>query len=207
MGLLRWLFSSRQPTTPPVESAPPPAPPAGELSRLYAGTLRTRRHDLAIRQADRAKLKRLGLPVWRSEADLAAALGLAVRELRFFSVHRDAARVCHYVTFAIPKRAGGSRLILAPKKRLKHLQRALLPLLIDRLPLGEHAHGFRHGRSVRSNAELHVGRAVLLKMDLEDFFPTVTFGRVRGFLVALGYGYSVAATLAALCTESVRQPV
>src|SRR5262249_3431964 len=66
---------------------------------------------------------------------------------------------------------------------------------------------FLPGHSVRTNADAHVGKAVLLQLDLEDFFPTVTFGRVRGLFVALGYGYMVAATLAALVTESVRQPV
>jgi RNA-directed DNA polymerase len=42
-------------------------------------------------------------------------------------------------------------------------------------------------------------------MDLRDFFPSVTFARVRGLLVALGYGYRVATTLAVLMTEAERQ--
>jgi hypothetical protein len=60
---------------------------------------------------------------------------------------------------------------------------------------------------VKTGAELHVGKAVLLRLDLKDFFPSVTCARVRGFLVALGYGYPVAATLAVLMTEALRQPV
>src|SRR5262249_23275628 len=36
---------------------------------------------------------------------------------------------------------------------------------------------------------------------------SVTFGRVRGLLIALGYGYAVATTLAVLMTEAERQPV
>jgi RNA-directed DNA polymerase len=51
-----------------------------------------------------------------------------------------------------------------------------------------------------------VGRAVVLSLDLKDFFPSVTFARVRGLLVALGYGYRVATTLAVLTTEAERQP-
>jgi retron-type reverse transcriptase len=43
-------------------------------------------------------------------------------------------------------------------------------------------------------------------MDLKDFFPSVTFARVRGLLIALGYGYRVATTLAVLTTEAERQP-
>jgi hypothetical protein len=111
------------------------------------------------------------------------------------------------VTFTIPKASGGERLIMAPKSRLKALQRRLVELLASKLPVSEYAHAYREGRSVRTMAEPHVGRRVLLQMDLKDFFPTITYGRVRGLLVALGYGYAVAATLAALMTEAQRQPV
>jgi hypothetical protein len=145
--------------------------------------------------------------VWRTEDDLAGALGLTVKQLRFFAIHREAERILHYVTFSIPKRSGGRRLILAPKRRLKALQRRLLDPLVRKLPVSEHAHGFRRGRSVRTGAAPHVGKAAVLHLDLEDFFPTVTFGRVRGLLIALGYGYLVATTLAVLMTEAERQPV
>lgn len=96
---------------------------------------------------------------------------------------------------------------MAPKRRLKAIQRRLLRLLVDRLPVSGSAHGFCRGRSIRSCAEPHVGRRILLKLDLADFFPTIHVGRVRGLLVALGYGYPVATTLAVLMTEAERQPV
>jgi retron-type reverse transcriptase len=44
-------------------------------------------------------------------------------------------------------------------------------------------------------------------MDIKDFFPSVHFGRVRGLLIAYGYSFPVASTLAALMTEAERQPV
>ena len=47
----------------------------------------------------------------------------------------------------------------------------------------------------------------MLRLDIADFFGSLHFGRVRGLLLALGYGYPVAATLAALMTEAPRQPV
>jgi hypothetical protein len=115
--------------------------------------------------------------------------------------------VSHYITFALPKRSGGQRLIQAPKSGLKAVQRKLLSLLVEKLPVSPHAHGFVKGRSVRTGAEGHVGKAVVLRLDLKDFFPTVSYARVRGLLIALGYGYPVAATLAVLMTESERQPV
>ncbi|HYO52606.1 hypothetical protein [Archangium sp.] len=148
---------------------------ASEARRLFAGTLRTRNQHIRDLLPDEEQLQRLGLPLWRTEEDLATALGISVGQLRFFSIHREAERVPHYVTFSIPKRNGGRRLIMAPKRRLKALQRKLLPLLVDRLPVSGHAHGFRAGRSIRSGAEPHVGKAVVLKMDLADFFPSVTY--------------------------------
>jgi retron-type reverse transcriptase len=180
--------------------------PGDEARRLFADTLRTRNRALRTLLPDEEQLDRLDLPPWRTEADLAKSLGLSVKELRYYAIHRDASRVYHYVTFAIPKRSGGQRQILAPKRKLKAIQRKLR-LLVDDLPVSEHAHGFRPGRNTRTNAEPHVGRPVILRLDLQDFFPSVTFGRARGLFVALGYGYAVAATLAALVTESVRQPV
>lgn len=98
-------------------------------------------------------------------------------------------------------------MIFAPKRRLKALQRHLNELLVWKLPVSTHAHGFVTGRSIRTGADPHVGRAFVLHLDLKDFFPSVTFARVRGLLIAHGYAYPVAATLAALCTEARRQPV
>jgi hypothetical protein len=48
---------------------------------------------------------------------------------------------------------------------------------------------------------------VVLRLDIQDFFPSLHFGRVRGLLIALGYGYQVATVLAVLMTEAPRQPV
>jgi RNA-directed DNA polymerase len=180
---------------------------AGEAKRLFSGTLRTRNRNLRDLLPDEDQLARFGLPLWRTEEDVASALGLTVSQLRHYSVHRERDRVSHYITFALPKRSGGQRLIQAPKSGLKAVQRKLLSLLVEKLPVSPHAHGFVKGRSVRTGAEGHVGKAVVLRLDLKDFFPTVSYARVRGLLIALGYGYPVAATLAVLMTESERQPV
>jgi hypothetical protein len=178
-----------------------------EAKRLMSPTMRTRDRQVRDLLADEEQLARYGLPLWRTEADLAAALDIPITRLRYFSMHRQWERVCHYVQFTIPKRSGGERIILAPKRELKSLQRKLVALLIRRLPVSAHAHAFRRGRSVRSNAQPHVGQRVLLRLDLADFFPSVHVGRVRGLLIALGYGYIVAQTLAVLMTECRRQAV
>ncbi len=180
---------------------------ASLANRLFSASLRTRNRQIRDLLTDEAQLARYGLPVWRNEEELAGALGIAVGRLRYFSIHRIRERTCHYVTFAVPKRKGGERLIMAPKRELKAIQRELLALLVTRLPTSPQAHGFLRHRSVRTNAEPHRGQGVLVQLDLTDFFPSVHVGRVCGFLVSVGYGYVVAQTLALLMTEAQRQRV
>jgi len=178
-----------------------------EAERLFGATMRTRNRSLRDLITDEDQINRYGLPLWKTEDDVAKALGISLKELWFFAIHRERERQPHYVTFAIPKRSGGKRLIMAPKRRLKALQRKLLELLVGKLPVSEQAHAFRRGRSIRTGAEPHVGKRSVLKLDLKDFFPSVTAVRVRGLLIAYGYSFPVATTLAVLMTEAERQPV
>lgn len=185
----------------------PQVMPAEEANRLFAATMRTRNRELGDLASDVEQLERYGLPVWLSEGDVARALGLTEAQLKHYSIHRERETSPHYVTFAIRKRSGGHRLIHAPKTRLKAIQRQLNELLISRLPVSEAAHGFRSGRSVATNADRHVGKQVVIKLDLADCFPSIHYGRVRGLLISLGYSYPVATVLAVLTTEAERQPV
>src|SRR4029079_11661853 len=69
------------------------------------------------------------------------------------------------------------------------------------------AHGFVPGRSTMSNAVPHVRRDVVVNADLKEFFPTISFPRVKGVFQELGYSPAVATILALLCTESPRREV
>jgi retron-type reverse transcriptase len=156
---------------------------------------------------DAARLARFDLPPLRTERDLAAWLGIPLARLRWYTHDRPAETTWHYVRSTIPKRGGGGeRVILAPKRELKTLQRKVLDDLLVRVPVSPAAHGFVAGRSTVTNARPHVGRRVVLRLDLKDFFPSVTFPRVRGLLIALGYPFAVASALALLCTEYDREP-
>ncbi|MCW5804877.1 MAG: RNA-directed DNA polymerase [Deltaproteobacteria bacterium] len=157
------------------------------------------------RASDVARLQAQRLPVVHTAAELAAAIGVSLGELRFLAFAREVSTTTHYRRFTIPKRSGGERVISAPRKRLKRVQhwvlaKVLEPLLGDPAP-SDPAHGFRSGRSTVSNAVPHVGAAVLVNVDLRDFFPTVTYRRVKGLFAKLGYGEEVATVLALVCTE------
>jgi retron-type reverse transcriptase len=152
-------------------------------------------------QSDPAALARHGLPPIQNALALAAALGLTLGELRFLAYAREVSTVTQYRRFKIPKRTGGERLISAPRKRLKAAQRFILDNLLDKSSLSEHAHGFRALHSIVTNARPHVGASVVVNVDLRDFFPTVTYPRVKGLFRKLGYCEEVATLLGLLCTE------
>ncbi len=154
-------------------------------------------------QSDAQKLTRAGLPVLHSASDLAAALGISIGKLRWLTYHRRGATLVHYHRYEVPKKTGGVRAISAPKPALDACQRWILAMLA---PLGTsaQAHGFVAGRSTLSNAQNHVGRALLVNLDLKDFFPSVRFTRVRGLFRAFGYSGAVATLLALLTTEPPR---
>ena len=152
-------------------------------------------------EADVTRLQAAGLPVIATPAELAAAMGVALGELRFLTYSRAVARVGHYRRFQIPKKSGGTRLISAPMPRLKRAQAWVLRTILDKIQLHPAAHGFREGRSIVTNAAPHVGSALVINLDLRDFFPSVAYPRVKGMFCALGYSEAVATVLGLLCTE------
>ncbi|WP_296948750.1 reverse transcriptase family protein [uncultured Massilia sp.] len=158
-------------------------------------------------RSDADRLARLALPPMHDAQDLAAAMGLSLHELRFLAFDRRVSRICHYRRFAMPKKTGGERIISAPMPRLKRAQYWVLDNVLARAPVHPAAHGFLRGRSIVSNAAPHVGQAVVVNVDLKDFFPSIDMARVRGVFRELGYGRQVATTLALLCTAAVTEQV
>ncbi|MEJ6643039.1 MAG: reverse transcriptase family protein [Akkermansiaceae bacterium] len=137
--------------------------------------------------------------------DLAAHLRLGLEELEWFSdlknLNPAEGRLAHYRYRWIPKRKGGKRLLMEPKESLKIAQRRILDTILEQIPLHDAAHGFRKERSIRTYAEPHCGKRVVVRMDLADFFPSVTQARVTGLFRMLSYRDPVAKHLAGLCTH------
>jgi len=152
-------------------------------------------------------LQQRGLPVLATPADLAKAMGLKIPALRWLCFHAEAVTQPHYVQFEVPKRSGGKRLLSAPQPRLAAAQQWVLDEIISKLPVEDAAHGFVAKRSTVTNAVPHQGRDLVINLDLKDFFPSITFPRVRGVFVGIGYSPAVATLLALLCTECPRRPM
>lgn len=147
------------------------------------------------------------LPPLDSAGQLAEALGLSIPELRGLTYHRDVASSINYTRFTIPKRDGTERAIWAPLPRLKEAQRWVLRNIVEKLLVHGSVHGFVAGRSTLTNAEAHPDPDLVVRIDIKDFFPTVTFPRVKGVFRKAGYREEVATLLALLCTEPPREVV
>jgi RNA-directed DNA polymerase len=125
--------------------------------------------------------------------DLAKRLGITVEELQ-------AVRPA-YRSFTIPKRSGGTRNILAPDDRLKAIQRRILRRLLGRLRCHPAARGFTRGQSIVSNAKAHVGKAVVVRMDLKQFFESTKAERVSRYFRVLGWNGGACDLLVPLVTH------
>lgn len=165
------------------------------------------RPDAFDREDREARLKALGLPEINTPEALATALGLSIPQLRWLSYHREVDTGTHYQRWSIPKRDGTARTITAPRRMMKTAQRWALRNVLERLPVHGAAHGFLASRSIVSNAKVHAGADVIVKVDIKDFFPTVHWKRVKGLLRKAGYPEGVATLLALLATESPREAV
>ncbi|MGP0072491.1 MAG: reverse transcriptase family protein [Bryobacteraceae bacterium] len=153
------------------------------------------------------------VPIIESIGALADWFGITPDELLWFADLKGLAykskhpRLGHYHYRVLSKTSGAIRLIEAPKSRLKALQRRILSDILDKIPPHAAAHGFVPRRSTRTFIAPHVAKRVIVKMDLRDFFPSITGVRIQTIFRMLGYPESVADLLGGICTNAVPRPV
>ncbi|KAF3300388.1 trypsin-like serine protease [Carnobacterium sp. PL17RED31] len=134
---------------------------------------------------------------FESFKDIADALGIKSGHLRKLLFEE---RNNLYSDFEIPKKDGSLRKIYSPSKKLLFIQRRLLLILENSIKVHPQAYGFVKGKGTVSNASLHLRKNYLLNIDLKDFFPNITSGRVRSmFLNYFKLNNTVASTLTNLC--------
>ena len=159
---------------------------------------------LSQTEVDEDLLKHYDLPILKRGEEIADAMGISLSRLRWLTYHRRATTVVHYRRYEIAKKTGGTRGISAPRPHLAKAQHWVLDHILRKVEPEAEAHGFVPGRSIVSNAEPHAGHPVVINLDLKDFFPTITFRRVKGMFQSLGYSEHAAVVFALLCTEPPR---
>ena len=128
-------------------------------------------------------------------------------DLRGLGYRQNGSRLHHYHYKVLAKRSGDIRLIEAPKNRLKEIQRRILADILEKIPAHPAVHGFRKGRSIKTFVAPHVGRRVVVRMDVRDFFPSFHGARVQAFFRTAGYPEKVADLLGGICTNAVPRGV
>lgn len=142
-------------------------------------------------------------------SDLAQILGYSKQTFSY--IIYSSSRENKYKKFTIRKRSGGKRNIQSPFPKLKLLQTKISSLLYSCLSeiavkhnrTNSFSHGFMPGRSIATNAQAHRNKRWVLNIDLENFFPSIHFGRVQGILTkdtAYSFNQDVARILAQICT-------
>lgn len=111
-----------------------------------------------------------------------------------------------YREFKLKKRSGGFRTIRAPYPSLLEVQRWINESILVKKRLPNCVTGFRNGYSILDNARMHCGRRELMKIDIKDFFPSISFRRVMDVYLDFGYPQNVAFFLSRLCTLDDQLP-
>lgn len=125
----------------------------------------------------------------RTRNELADYLGIPRNKLTYVLYVKKTESF--YKTFDIPKKSGGFRHIHAPAEDLKWIQKRLAVVLynyekhiaeIEGTKLNI-SHAFEKKKSFITNAEIHRNKRFVINVDLENFFDSFHFGRVRGYFM------------------------
>ena len=199
----------------------PPADRPRELARFIELSLRNRLADADTDDMEPPRVRRWLMPEpamgrrrWpvpeiASVGALATFLGVSDGELAWLADARGLERTVtdgklRNYGYGTRRRPGRPmRVLERPKQRLKAIQRQILHEILDWIPVHDAAHGFTRGRSVHTHASKHLGRFVVVRLDLEDFFASIPARRVYGLFRTAGYPESVAHSLTALTTNVV----
>jgi RNA-directed DNA polymerase len=128
-------------------------------------------------------------------------------DLKYLNYQMSDFRLRHYHYRILNKVSGSIRLIEAPKPRLKRLQRQILTEILEKIPSHPAVHGFRKGRSIKTFTAPHTGKRVVLRMDLQNFFPSFAATRIQSFFRTAGYPELVADLLGGVCTTATPRDI
>ncbi len=156
--------------------------------------------NLCIEYAERLIIN--NLPVIFDKEHLSLLLGIEEKYLNklFIIPHR------FYKTYKLKKKKNGFRIISIPNVRLKCIQRWILDNIIYNIPVSNIATGFVKEKSILTNAKQHVNKSLVITMDIENFFPSISFERVYNIFYYYGYTKEVAYILSRICTLNNQLP-
>jgi hypothetical protein len=143
------------------------------------------------------KCCKIGIPFILNIEHLGEIVGIKRKILLYFMLFTNK----YYREFKIPKRSGKWRKINSPYPALSMVQRWILDNILTRIALDDAAKGFIKNISIKDNVLVHINKKCLLKIDMKDFFPSITLRRIISIFLNLGYPHKISYFLAKLCCK------
>lgn len=142
-------------------------------------------------------LKTKNLPVVYSLPHLCLLAGVNIQRIKELC---SSNRISDYKRFKLRKKRGGFRVIQTPTDELKYLQKWILVNILDKVQSHSSCKGFEKKLSIKHNAEVHLNKDSILKIDLLRFYDSINEKRVFGLFKHIGYHANLAVSLAKICT-------
>ena len=113
--------------------------------------------------------------VYKELASVERDLGFSAKTLYGLSNNLEK----HYHNVLIPKRDGSKRKLSVPDLILKRVQKSIADNILAQYPVSKYAKAYKVGSNVQRNAQPHVGKKKILKLDIEGFFDHILYSQVK----------------------------
>ena len=118
-------------------------------------------------------------------------------ELLIYAIMNSPSR--YYHSFFIPKRNRKLRQIREPYPTLKEIQNWILHNILHHIPVSKYAKAYVKGKGLIDNVKFHKNQKVIIKLDIKNFFESITQSKINLIFLNLGYTKTVSYILSSLC--------
>lgn len=139
-----------------------------------------------------------GVPVLLTLRHLAYRTSIDYKYIHPFVTRRTK----NYKTFQIKKHNGGFRNISVPVPKLMYIQKWLNTFILSQIPIDQHCFAFQKNKSIKDCASEHLGCRWLIKIDMQQFFESISEIDVFHVFLSQGYSQLLSFQLARICTST-----
>lgn len=83
---------------------------------------------------------------------------------------------------------------------MRVMQYKILKQILEKVPVPAYIYAFEKGKNIPDMAGIHVGKKIVVSLDLKDFFTSIKQHHLESIFSAVGFGNAAALTLSELCT-------